>query len=326
MHAIGLVADGSIRRLVIGIDDASERSLSATDQQSLDEWIDRCEVGDQAIVQPGADEIAAILVARACLDVLDVPPPRIGIRCAEPTALDRVASYESTPVSETVVRQIRAAGGIPVTDGSAEVDAILVIHPPEAAAVPLADWATSQGAPPDPALARATALEFTRAASDVGIVGIADVARPNGADPTLILALDDAAAWSALSGFAAWNTAGNSIGTVAAQLVATFCAHRAGTVDAGVSRAVIARRLVEDYGWMSVERATLRAELGLAAGRHDRISVSSAILDVVGAAERRLNSILAERDHFHGLSIRAGSLTLPWNRAFEIDLLIEDEI
>jgi hypothetical protein len=345
LHALGLAAEGTLSRLVVGIDDAAEASLSAADQAALGDWVDRLELGERASVQPGADEIGAVLVARACLEVLAVRTPRIGIACSDPLALDRVAPYESSPVRETIRRQVAAAGGSAVFLRAASLpgpaasgwdasgwdasgcDAIMIVHPPEPDTGPALDWAVAPGTGTDvdQEQARATVDLALAALDTVGIVGVADVARPNGADPALVRALDEARAWPALCGFAAWNTAGNTVGTVAAQLVATWAGRQAGTFDDGALRLALGRRVVEDYGWMSVERARVRTELGSPRTRHDQVSPADTAHPVLRAAEARLAVILAARPGFEALRITPGSLTLPWQRTFEIDLRLRDD-
>ncbi|MCY7403129.1 MAG: DUF4127 family protein [Cryobacterium sp.] len=341
LQAVELAADNTVGRLVIGIDDAAEESLSAADQRALGDWVDRCELGDRVFVQPGADEIGAVLVARACLAVRGVRAPIIGIMCSDPEALNRVAPYESSRVRETIRRQIEAAGAHAVFLGSgigdsssgsvsgidsraAGCDVILVVHPPEEPRVPAADWAVAPDHHLDPHQAALTADLVTRALTTTTLVGLADVARPNGADPALVAALDAADVWRALGGFAAWNTAGNTVGTVAAQLVAGWAARESGTLDAGAVRLSVARRVVEDYGWMSLERERVRTILGSPRTRHDNIAEPDTGNPVLRDAETRLSAVLAARPGLERVRIEPGSLTLPWQRTFEIDLnLIE---
>ena len=326
LHSLELAADATISRLVVGIDDAAEESLSASDQRALIDWVDRRELGRRVSVQPGADEIGAVLVARASLEVHGVGAPRIGIACSNLQALDRVAPYESSPVRETIRRQVEAAGGQAIfpDSGATDFDAIMIIHPPELPRGGASDWAVAPNNDLDPEQADATVSEVTDALALADIVGVADVGRPNGADPLLIAALDAANAWRALCGFAAWNTAGNTVGTVAAQLVATWAGRQAGTFDESELRLAVARRVVEDYGWMTIERSRVRAELGSSHTLHDHISPANTGNPVLKAAEIRLGMLLAARPGFHDLHIKPDSLALPWQRSFEIDLCLEE--
>ncbi|TDK26618.1 DUF4127 family protein [Arthrobacter crusticola] len=129
LAALELTGRSVIDHLVVGIDDASQRSLSATDQEALEGWVERLELGGRALVQPGADEIGAVLVARACLDVLRVRAPRIGVlcaarrrlsgwrptnrqRCAKPS-VDRLNPRARCPTSAAVMAAIIPGDGTP---------------------------------------------------------------------------------------------------------------------------------------------------------------------------------------------------------------------
>lgn len=322
LAALELTSRNAIDRLVIGIDDASEQSLSASEQHNLENWVERLELAERAVVQPGADEIGAVLVARACLDILAVGKPRVGVLCAEPAALGRVAPYESTPVRETIRRQIESAGGLADFDpaNAGKWDAVMVVHAPESPRTPHADWAVAPDDHLDYDGAAATARLVMN--SGDGVVGLADVHRPNGADPALVSALDDANAWPLLSSFAAWNTAGNTIGTVAAQMVAAWAGRRAGTFNQKQASLAMARRVVEDYGWMTVERARVREELGSNPTLHDSVEPPDTLNPALHSAEMRLSRVL-ERPGFEGIHVARASLVLPWRRTFEVDLGLE---
>lgn len=322
LSALAMSADGGLDQLVIGIDDASERSLSAADQKAAQDWIDRLGINGKSLVQPGADELGAVLTARSCQALLSVEGPLIGVLCPDRPSLDRSAPYESSPVKETIRRQITAAGGTACFDSSrlGQWDAVMVVHPPESGH---GDWAVGPFSQTDERIAAGTVNLLGSVLGTGALVGVADIGRPNGADPHLVSAIDGTGAWNQLTSFAAWNTAGNTIGTVAAQLTAAHCGTRAGTFDADRARLAVARRLVEDYGWMSVERRRVRSELSSPAQTHDAVTPPDATNPVLAAAETRLNRGLRERTGMGAAHIVPGTLRLPWGRTFEMDAQME---
>lgn len=319
LAALDLLRHGRLATLVVGVDDAAPRSLSAVAQQDLQRWVDRLGLHADALVHPGADETGAVLAARALVRFADHPTPTVAVACAADGGLERPAPYETGPVALTVERQLRASGARVVAAGEPS-DAVLVVHGPATTEHP-GDWAVAPPRRTDEAAAGETARLAARLLGEGRAVAVADVAHPNGADPALAAALGEAGLWTALDGYAAWNTAGNTVGTVAAQLVATAVARATGTLDAAAHRRMLARRVVEDLGWMSLVRAQARAELGSDPTRHDVVQ-----LDAVRRAtwEARLTDVLAGTPGLADLRVRAGSLSLPWDRTFEIDLEVED--
>jgi hypothetical protein len=313
LAALGLAADGTISRLFVGVDDAAARSLSSTAQADLDAWATRLELGDRVVVGPGADETGAVLTARLIVDRLAPHDgPRVAVACAEDGGLDRIAPYETGPVGMTARAQVAAAGGA-IVDDPAYADAVLVVHAPDGRG----DWAVAPPASTDAAAARRTA-ELAARLMDAGrAVALADTAQPNGADPELVQALAATGAAERLDGFAAWNTAGNTLGTAAAHLVTALVARRAGVFDASASARLLRLRFLEDFGYMSVARAALRRELGSPADRHDRIDDADAASALVA---RLVDDTVGAMPELGIGPVRPEDVSFPWRRSFEIAL------
>lgn len=307
--ALGMVADGTIDRLVIGVDDAVPASLSFEAQAQLAAWVRRLGLEERAVVGPGADETAAVLTARLVADRAGVAP-RVGIRCSAPDGLARIAPYETGPVGATAHGQLRAAGAT-ATDSAA--DGVLVLHAPHGSG----DWAVAPPASTDREAAARTA-DLVRDELAAGrAVAVADVAQPNGADPALLRALLGGDLFERLDGFAGWNTAGNTIGTAAASLVAALAGRAMGSYDARAADRLRRLRLIEDAAYMSVARARLRSELGSRPDRHDHIA------DAGPASERLaalLNEALTELGASDLATIGSSQVGFPWARSFEIAL------
>ncbi len=316
LEAMQMTLRGELDSLVIGIDDAAAVSLSASDAALFSEWSRWAGNASQIMIQPGADEIGTVLATRAIGQLLGGEPVRIALLCADPYGLDRIALYETGIVRDTAVHQIEAAGAVLVED-PAMADAVIVIHAP-AETQSGGDWAMC---PPDIGeedidRAQATA----RLVDSVGLpLGLADVSEPNGANPALINALGDNLA--GLAAFAAWNTAGNTLGTVTAHLVTGVLGRRSGSYDHAAHRRQLAHRVVEDYGYMSVVRSELRAQLGSDPSRHDHIESPREALRFVG---ERLAQLMGRLPGCEGFRIVPGSLRFPWDRSFEIDFVIEE--
>jgi len=315
MTALDLLRRNVLASLIIGVDDASPGSLSAAAQHELETWSRIVGTDDRAFIQPGADETAAVLVARAYLRSVGGPPPRVALVCADPAGLQRHAAYETQAVGRTLVHQLTAAGALP-TDDAADADTVLVVHPPADGRY-AGDWALTPPQALNEAAADRTAALLAGHLDSGRRVALADVHQPNGADPALVAAVSREMRWDRLDGFAGWNTAGNTIGTVAAQVVVTHCARRAGTFDPDAHLLALARRVLEDHGWMSVVRARARADIGSDPTRHDTVDPDDPRRT---AWESHLGGLLATYPGLERVRLTPDSLSFPWQRTFEMDL------
>ncbi|WP_380167757.1 DUF4127 family protein [Jannaschia sp. R86511] len=317
LAAVDLVADRSLASLVVGVDDAATRSLSVPDATHLAEHADRLEVGARVSVGHGADETSTVLCARAVLGLSGLSGPRVAVVCADPGGLARTAAYESSPVLDTAFEQLRAAGAHPqegpVLDHQDAADVVLVVHPPDGAG----DWAVHPPGRTDTQAAAATADLVADHLAAGRRVAVADVAQPNGADPALVAALGGRGLLGRLDGWAAWNTAGNSLGTVAAHLVAGHVGRATGTWDGAAHRRLLAARLVEDWAWMCVVRHEVRARTGGDPHLHDHVTADHPALTGVAA---RLQELLAGVAPDLGWHVVDSSVRLPWNRTFEVHI------
>ena len=156
-------------------------------------------------------------------------------------------------------------------------------------------------------------------------VALADVAYPNGSDPLLtelLLADDTPLRPAALCAYGAWNTAGNTLGTVVAQAACALRVQGDPTRTAAQAR-FLAHRFLEDYGYQTVVRREARADAEARWGRRDPDPDSPGkVAHTCRFIERRLREVLADLQRHGigaGLSLTPGSVRLPWRRTFKVD-------
>jgi hypothetical protein len=230
-----------------------------------------------------------------------------------------VPRYEPGPLEETVAGHLEAAG-CQVVDDDPEI--LLWVH--NFAGVQQRESIDQRGAPPAPV--RTVAAALAEAASRGVVCGCADVRFANGADDALVrslLARDDLAG---LSGYAGWNTCSNSLGTVIAQVVLMQHARsRLSEVRLRqLRRRYLTRRLLDDWGYQTIVRPYLAADVVPALGANGS-SLGEAARTVREAAERKYREhVLAPVERALGLSRFAG-LKFPWDRLFEVDVLLPEE-
>lgn len=319
LAALELAADRTVESLVVGADDTAEFALSTLELHRLEQWSEALGMGDRVAVRPGADEACTTLVARTVVAMLGAQAPVVRIEAVDTAQLQQIADYENVPVGATAARQLRACGALPIMpDGAPDggrPDAVLLVHTPDRAG----DWAVAPPTGTDPAPARAVARRAAQLLGAGVAVAVADCAQPNGSDPALVAALAEEGLLEHLTSYAGWNTAGNTLGTVAAHTVTAVAARRAGCFDSGAHRALLLHRLIEDWGWMSRSRAEVRSRLGSDPTRHDHVPDGHPVLRTAAdlLARRR-----AELPAFTEYALDTASVRLPWQRTFEIDFAL----
>ncbi|MEO7375683.1 MAG: DUF4127 family protein, partial [Nakamurella sp.] len=107
LHALGLATDGVVQTLVLTADDTAVAGVGSAEHEWLRHWVDWLEVGDRVLTYPGADEVGAVLVARALVGAAGAPL-RVSIEADRAETLDRIAVYENVPVRVTAERQVTA--------------------------------------------------------------------------------------------------------------------------------------------------------------------------------------------------------------------------
>lgn len=318
LAAVHLAADGVFDFLAVTSDDTSPFGLPAREKRWIAGQAAALGLGEKLLLYPGADEVACALLAR----IVNRSGPqevRFAVAHVAPRDARTIPPFEDVPVGESVLRQLRAAGARAVRNPLAG-DTLLALNTP----IP------SRGVF-DPVHAAADKLQRAGAAGRMaarleaarkrGIhAAVADVAYANGADPVLIAALRERTDLTALHGYAGWNTAGNTLGTVIAQ---ASCARHASTPERRTAlRAFTFHRLVEDWGYQHLVRAELRETWR---ARHGRTEPAPGEARSANAwIERRLTALAGELPGL-GAEFRVvpGSARLPWRRTFEVDFDVE---
>ncbi len=325
---LDMAARGQITALRLTSDDTSPWGFPSRERDWLGGWTRLIgpSLSARVLMHPGADEVGSALVAKLLMHHAGHSPhvwPWYSIAGDE--AL--VAPYEDRPVKDTVEGQIAACGGI-LADGPDSADFIVGVATPSPRRTDyrsefLADDRLERTASYQNFLASLSAWQ-----SQGLPIALADVAYPNGSDPLLteLLLRDDCPLRpGSLCAYGAWNTAGNTLGVVAAQAA---CALRIGD-DAGrahAQRVFLAHRFLEDWGYQGVVRREARAEAERLWGRREPAAGDEAEqLSLCTFIERRLNALLNDlqaRGIGVGLGLLPGSVRLPWGRTFEVDFTL----
>lgn len=293
---------GFFDALLLTQDDTSSFGLNVEEQQHLTQMINTTMITEKALVYPGADEVASVLVARA-LNRLAGRTPTLAASW-HPLDGKRVqAMYEDRPLWQTLRGQIRAAGAKEIGDAG-KADLEIVVNTPAEGQGDLALQIRLDL--PDTPMRNLEPVMMALDDAPKRPMAFADVAYANGADPRLLPDLVKRVDPWALRGFAAWNTAGNAFGT----LVAAACASLLPGADAKALDVFITERLAEDWLYQSIIRKELRE--AQAAGAD--LGALKAQLDA------RLAALWAEHFPQHPARFRT---YFPWKRLFEAGIFVE---
>ncbi|MDC3413811.1 DUF4127 family protein [Aquibacillus sp. 3ASR75-11] len=313
MSLINYVADGVLDHLVFPQDDTSEYGLNIIEQQQLRDRLFAKNLQENIFIYPGADEVASVLVAHMIYQLENVTYPTFyPIYSGQRGAL-AIALYEDRPLQESVKGQIDAFGSHTV-ESIEDADIVLGINVP----------GRKQG---DVSL-RKQLSEIDTNDRNIGEwvkklsyyykkrkqVAIADVAYANGADPMMIPYVLQQFSLTELAGFAAWNTAGNTIGTVIAQAALVHLANQQGHDFSKAKNKQLVLRLLDDYLYQTVVRQEVREVM-------DEPSVTEG--ELLRKVEELFMTRAVEMVRKIDSNIQLESIYLPWNRTFEIGITLK---
>ncbi len=324
LEAIALASEGVIDPLLITADDTAEHSAGSAEQVWLKQWSHVLPISGEVLMYPGADEVAAVLVARQLGARFGITP-RFTVECADPPGMQRIAKYENNPMHEAVDRQLRASGSVTVTDPAAMA---LVVHAPDPKRRDHCgmviqksgtgqDGAASIYDADDVAEATKTADLIATLLSAGREVALADLRYSNGADPLLIEQLHRRGILLELVAYGGWNTAGNALGSVVAAAAAIQIGRAAGTLDAPAARRVMLHRLIEDFAYMTDARRALNAGVYTFPDSTEEAAAETAIGAALDATLKRLTG----RSDLGITAVR-----FPWHRSFEVDFTIAGDL
>lgn len=260
LEVLDYVADGIVDFALITQDDSAEYGVSAAEQRALRARLAELGIEERAILYPGADEVAMILLARH-VNAHVGKRPKVYPRYSSAKGPFIIPRYEDRPLAESVKGQIYAAGGV-LVESPAEADFMLFLNTPGESQEEAPHQETSTLVD----TAGRNLLDFTESIlhyTSQGIpAAVADVAYANGGDTRFVSMLLRRVGLKRLAAYAGWNTAGNTLGTVVAHASLYNAVGRDAT-EAAVQRAAKAHlefllsRFIEDWGYQAIVRTRL---------------------------------------------------------------------
>ncbi|MFN3266246.1 MAG: DUF4127 family protein [Deinococcales bacterium] len=307
-RALELLAEGVLEHLCLTLDDTTPYGLAARDRRRLEARIDELELWERTDIYPGADEVAAALLARAIAQAHG-RKPSVFVRYPSVLSEQSIMLYEDRILGELVKAHIRAAGGVPAARASS-ADLILAVNAPstkQAHRAPdfeLVDTA-NRNLP-------AFVDQICDDMANNRAVTVADVAYANGAEPRFVQQLLARVDLTRLAGFAAWNTAGNTLGSaIAAGICALHGQDKMALATANFSR------LVDDYLYQSI----VRHQVWQALPKPDPFDLGEQKALAEAEMESRVRTMAEQLFDTHfapklNAKLEWGGSSLAWNRLF----------
>jgi hypothetical protein len=300
--ALQLAAEGGFDRIVIGQDDAGPVGLHLKDVAALERDVARFGIERIAAIEPGADELGMVMLARVFARNARWDPT-VSVtysRAGGGTTVDRL---EYVPIDATIDRIIHACGA---TRTSAVADIALYVR---VAGTAVADEATFEDS-----LAADVAADRSVAVADLTFLsGV-----PGDEQQHLTRALIARGVAGKIDAFASWNTDANTIGTALPAAIAAGAGRRTGCYDTVAHAQFMLDRYIDDYAFhqfvrpkldellraRGIDTTLLLPEVARQAASDDRALLWPYALDLLASIYPQY------RDG--GLTI-----TLPWDRTFE---------
>lgn len=321
LKAVELADEGVIEYLILSQDDAKPQGIHVADRERLLAEIQAKGLKQKVAVQPGADEVSLLLLARALAQFHGYSPKIKAVYSSE-SIRTATMPFEDRALYQTVGQHIRATGAQEVGDGQSP-DVYLFVY--------------ASREEPGQAERFAAQLEAEVAAGKKIILADIDPRGDvQGGDPHFMDALNRRGLFPRLCGYAAWNTAGNTLGTALAQgMVFTLAEAKIVTRKQVVQPLLAAQhwftlhRVLDDYFFHTLVRAKTNEYL------HQQ-KQSSLIMGDEKARRAEAFSRNLLQEHFHsftktyfksmpgntGHTCRATEFrfSLPWNRMFEASI------
>lgn len=209
LYSVDLVREKVIDYLILSQDDAKPSGVHIADREKLIARVKDANLGDKVAIQPGADEVSMLLLARTMTDKYKYRPKIKAVYSDEKIA-DQTMPYEDRPLRRTVSFHIKAVGATEVADEN-EADFLFYVFVSrfekgraDSFAKEIRDRLVNEK--DDVTTPKPGRKPFIVA--DIDIKG-----EVQGADVAFTEALKSKLTLTEALGYAAWNTAGNTIGT-----------------------------------------------------------------------------------------------------------------
>jgi len=318
--AIDFVREGIITYLILGQDDAKPQGIHVADRESLIAQVNQLGLTEKIAIQPGADEVSMLLMARALTTHYRYAPKIKAVYSSEKGS-QTVMPFEDRPLRQTVSFHIRATGSREV-DNERDADVLFYVYTSRfegSRAGPFAGEIESK----------------LRQGARVIVADIDPRGDVQGGDAAFTKALESRQLLARLNGYASWNTAGNTIGTALPQGVIFAVAQTKLLTNKSLTNRIrtaqhwfTLHRVVDDFYYHNLIRKQAN-EFARQVRRSSNVMTDEMTQQVEAYCLNRLQPAFRQLvNHYFADSsqtVRCKEpanlrFDLPWNRTFEAEI------
>ena len=315
LFALRITAEEGFDRIVLGQDDAGPVGLHLRDLAALRSFASTWLPPSRASIEPGADELAMVLVAAALAREARVVP-RVRAIYSRANGATVNDPLEFAPIATTIADITRSCGArFAAADEQADID--LFVRVPATGAGDEARFVDAIARDVD-VRSKASQAAPLAAVADLSFLATNDYAQQRQLTGELVargIAGDVAA-------FASWNTVANTVGTTLPEAIAVLAGRRLRTYDPRAHATFTLVRYVDDVTFHTLVRPELNDVL-TAGGVSDHTLLAPEIARRTASDNRALLwqaglDLLARiAPQFRDAGF---TITLPWDRTFETEL------
>lgn len=312
--------------LALCLDDSKTTGLNLWEAKFLQERLKKC---SSASIGVGTDETAMLLLARAVCG-----SSRLEIVWSYAGAEEQIGRYEGKNLAQVLASQAQWLKAVLLPEGQSGPGSIvpqIFIYAPWQSQREACSQAESEEADLPEPLWSAWQRKVIASLACGRQVYIADLAYANGGSRKLVSWLIKSGAVAKIAGYSAWNTLGNSLGTVLAW--AALASWRRACPECAESKAEQARlaeqqrrflleRLLDDYFYQTLIRPQLSARVGGAFVLLDKEQQGALESEILAQETIYLAKLLQAWPNKSSLSLK---VALPWRRLFEVRLEVTEE-
>lgn len=302
---IDLYKSGIITYLIIPQDDSSELGYTNLDRLRI------LEKERNIIMFPGADEAGSTLLCRAALDSLCTSvKKKICLLYDNKSGKGKVPNYEGISVEKSLGYQIKNCGGV-IVPFPEDADLIFAVQTVDA----LNREAWDQGNSSEEEMIQKEFLDRAERFIEEGkALALADIRYSNGGDLLLMEKMEERELFTTLKAYGAWNTSGNTIGSVLSRALIEI-----NWPDEETRKKNLRLHLIDDLFYQSQIRQHIRdrylEELNLS-----YFDLREKSEDIARIVKKELVEKITRDDNKSLAYHKDLKISFPWNRLFEIEI------